>query len=440
MPISYDTTQADAGPSPPASDRAAGPTLSDQPGFILLLLGALYFAQGLPLGLIFGAYPVLLRGAGAELSLLAWVPLLGLPWMLKVLWSPLVDNHWRPALGRRRSWLLSQQGLVILSVALLVGNASGGGAVLTFVLLGLASLFAATQDIATDGLAAERLKGRHLAHANAFSVGGMAAGTLVGGGGILMIVDALGLQATLLVLVALLCACAIPALLWREDEATEPVKRPRASLRAVVQRPYWRLLLAIATLYAASHSADGALLRLYLVDRGWSSAEIGLLDTVSMTAMIILGCGGAAWLVSRFGVWTCLCASLVLLLASSLAWLALTWTGVQPGIALAASIRLVGSAGMGLASVAVYTMLMLFARGGEQAGTDVTAFKSANVFGEIGSASLATALAAQLGYSGGFGFSIAATLVVLAITLLRPSSRALDLNPPNEAGRQHENS
>lgn len=425
----------DSSPSVTATVPVDGTSLSARPGFILLLLGALYFAQGLPLGLIFGAYPVLLRGAGVELSLLAWVPMLGLPWMLKFLWSPAVDSYWVPAVGRRRTWLLSQQLLVIAALALLTLTGAGGETALTsLILLGLASTFAATQDIATDGLASERLEGRHLALANAYSVGGMAAGTLAGGGGVLLVVGKLGLQSTLLALVALLVLCAIPALVWREAESNRPATRQRASLHAVAARPHFYFVLAIATLYAASHSADGALARLFLVDKGWSPAEIGTIDTLSMAAMIVFGCGGAAWLVARLGTWQSLVVSLLLLIASSLGWLALSWGDTRPDLTAAALIRMLGSAGMGLASVAVYTILMLFARGGEQAGTDVTTFKSANVFGEIGSASLATALAAQIGYAAGFGLSIAVCVGVLVLTLLRPSTRTLELGAPKEAG------
>lgn len=424
-------------PGARAGGVVAATPLTSRPGFILLLLGALYFAQGLPLGLIFNAYPVLLRGEGVELTLLAWVPLLGLPWMLKVFWSPLVDSTWLKRLGRRRTWLLSQQLLVIAAVSALIWTGtSSDGALPSLVLLGLASAFAATQDIATDGLAAERLAGRHLALANAFCVGGMAAGVLVGGGGVLLAVDALGFRGSLLAIVALLVLCAIPALLWREPESVAPAARRRASLRTVAARPHFLFVLAIAGLYAASHSGDGALLRLYLVDRGWTPAQIGVVDTLSMAAMIVLGCGIAAWLVARIGTWRSLLVSLLMLIASSAGWLALAWTETSPDLLTAGAIRMLGSAGMGLASVAVYTVLMLFARGGTQAGTDVTTFKSANVMGEIGAASLATALAAQIGYAAGFGLSIAASAGVLALALMRPSARLFELEASKEAGPQ----
>ena len=84
----------------------------------------------------------------------------GLPWVLKFLWSPVIDNRWRPALGRRRSWILPMQGVVLaclLALAALGVSAAGAGVVVA--LMALASLASATQDIATDGLVAERFEG-----------------------------------------------------------------------------------------------------------------------------------------------------------------------------------------------------------------------------------------------------------------------------------------
>ena len=69
----------------------------------------LYLVQGIPIGLAFQAYPVLLRQGGAPLELIALVPLASLPWAFKFFWSPLVENRWSAAMGvcmRRPSWPL----------------------------------------------------------------------------------------------------------------------------------------------------------------------------------------------------------------------------------------------------------------------------------------------------------------------------------------------
>ena len=72
--------------------------LRDHRGFLGLLL-CLYFAQGLPSGLIAHALPALLRDAGVSLSVIGLTGLIAAPWMLKFLWAPFVDRYG----SRRRS-------------------------------------------------------------------------------------------------------------------------------------------------------------------------------------------------------------------------------------------------------------------------------------------------------------------------------------------------
>ncbi len=131
---------------------------------LVITLALLYLSQGIPIGLAMDALPTLLRQDGAPLQALAFLPLVGLPWVVKFLWAPWVDNHWSRRLGRRRSWILPMQCIVLtclLGLATLgLGVASAGWAV---GLLALASLSSATQDIATEGMAAEHFSGELLA-------------------------------------------------------------------------------------------------------------------------------------------------------------------------------------------------------------------------------------------------------------------------------------
>ncbi|RLR47694.1 MFS transporter, partial [Pseudomonas aeruginosa] len=119
---------------------------------------------------------------------LAFLPLVGLPWVVKFLWAPWVDNHWSRRFGRRRSWILPMQCIVLACLLGLatfgLGVASAGWAV---GLLALASLASATQDIATDGMAAEHFSGELLAKVNAVQIAGVMIGFFGGGAGSLIL-------------------------------------------------------------------------------------------------------------------------------------------------------------------------------------------------------------------------------------------------------------
>ncbi|MEM8573197.1 MAG: MFS transporter [Pseudomonadota bacterium] len=399
--------------------------------FLLVLTGSLYFAQGIPLGLIFQAFPALLREAGVALEIIAWVPALGLPWAFKFLWAPWVDTCWSEYLGRRRTWLLSMQCLMILAVVGLVMTPIGPDAAwLPMALLFIASLVSATQDIATDGLAAERLRGSALVGVNALSVGGMMAGVMVGGAGTLLLVDSLGYSATISLLVVALSACAIPVLIWREGPLAREKMSANASLLRGIGRPCFFPVLAVAGLYASVHTTEVTLTKLFLVDAGWRLDRIGLIAVIGGLAMIIPGCGGASWLLMKTGTWRSAMAGLSLCVLAVSIMMLFAFGLAIPSLLTVAVATVLGSVGLALVAVAIFTIAMRFSSGGSQTGTDVTLFKSANVVSEIVVASAVTMVAAKAGYGLGFGlglglFAIAITSVLVA----RHRTSNLDLEP-----------
>jgi hypothetical protein len=218
---------------------------------LLWMTALLYLVQGVPIGLAFQAYPVLLRQGGAPLELIALVPLSSLPWAFKFFWSPLVENRWSAAMGRRRSWIVPMQLLLALCLAAMAFqrfDAEHAPALLW--LIAAASLASATQDIATDGLAADVLHGSGIAHINALQVGCFMLGMLVGGPAVLLGVDVLGQAASMLALAAIVVLCGVPVWRWREGAAATVLKQ-RASLRGFFRRPLaLRLMFAgmLATL------------------------------------------------------------------------------------------------------------------------------------------------------------------------------------------------
>ena len=130
----------------------------DRRNFLLLVM--LYFLQGIPMGLAHGSVPFLLKpylsyGQIGVFSLATY------PYSLKLLWSPVVDAVWSPALGRRKSWILPIQvcsgfgmlylGSRIKDMMVAAGKSDGSG-VWNFTGWWFFLVFlCATQDIAVDG-------------------------------------------------------------------------------------------------------------------------------------------------------------------------------------------------------------------------------------------------------------------------------------------------
>ena len=96
--------------------REALAAYSSPSTLVLLLLG---FAAGLPYMLVFSTLSVWLREAGVARETIGYASLIGLAYAFKWVWSPLLDQWRLPLLGklgRRRSWLVLSQTLVILGL------------------------------------------------------------------------------------------------------------------------------------------------------------------------------------------------------------------------------------------------------------------------------------------------------------------------------------
>lgn len=140
---------AQADPSRPDSLTPAPSGVAPRgPSSAWLWVPSLYFVQGLPYVLVMNVSVILYENLGLSVKDIAeYTSYLYLPWVIKPLWSPLVD-----VLGAKRRWILNTQlimGLGLLGIAWAVSTDYFLYATLAgFFLLAFSS---ATHDIAADG-------------------------------------------------------------------------------------------------------------------------------------------------------------------------------------------------------------------------------------------------------------------------------------------------
>ena len=139
---------------------------------------SMYFAQGIPYGLMSIALPAWLAshgvGAGQIASFLAVIIL---PWAFKLLSGPLMDRYQFLAMGRRRPWVLGAQFGMTLSFFSLVLVDNPAEQIGLLMILGLLiNVFAATQDVAVAGMAIEVTPVDEQGRLNGFMVFGKAIG------------------------------------------------------------------------------------------------------------------------------------------------------------------------------------------------------------------------------------------------------------------------
>ena len=160
----------------------------------MLILG---IASGLPILLVFGTLSVWLREAGIERATISFLSWAGLSYGFKFIWAPLMDNLQVPwlteRLGRRRSWILVSQ-LVIILALLIMSSVDPTNSSLTMLALGavLLAFASATQDIVIDAYRIEIADADYQAMLAGVSVAGYRIGMLVAGAGALQISEWVG--------------------------------------------------------------------------------------------------------------------------------------------------------------------------------------------------------------------------------------------------------
>jgi MFS transporter, PAT family, beta-lactamase induction signal transducer AmpG len=401
---------------PPATARSRTRWLSVAQR--MTLLGSLYFAQGLPYGFFTQAVPALLRKQNVSLSKIGFTALLTLPWALKFLWAPLVDRWYSERWGRRRSWILPMQlgaALTLLALALIPGATARLPMLVGVVLL---NLFAATQDIATDGLAVDVLPPAERGFANGLQVAGYRLGMIVGGGVLLIYYAELGDRGVFLVMALFTIASSVPIWMTREAPlatvhgevvsagAREAPAAPPPGVHFLRRAGVWRILVLLFLYKAGAYLATG-MLRPFLTDAGFSLGQIGkMLGTFGFIAGL-LGALGGGLAVTRLGRRRALIVFGVVQAAAVFGFATLVY-----GSPSRTDFYIVCTAehfASGLGTASLFTAMMDWCRP-DHAATDYTVQASAVVI----ATTLATIASGLVAGAYGYGFTfVAATILCL---------------------------
>jgi PAT family beta-lactamase induction signal transducer AmpG len=108
----------------------------------------LYFAEGVPYILINTVSVIIYKNLGIDNAQIAfWTSLLYLPWVLKMLWSPLVDIY-----STKRNWIVYTQlammcCLILAAFSLQLPNFF----LISLMIFTIGAFISATHDIAADG-------------------------------------------------------------------------------------------------------------------------------------------------------------------------------------------------------------------------------------------------------------------------------------------------
>jgi PAT family beta-lactamase induction signal transducer AmpG len=313
----------------------------------MLFLG---FSAGLPLLLVLGTLSFWLREAGIDRSTIGYLTWVGLIYAFKWLWAPLVDRLPIPLfsklLGRRRSWLLLAQALIILG---LLGMASLDPKTDLTAVVWCALLVAfgsATQDIALDAFRIESADSDHQAALAATYQMGYRLALIWAGAGVLWLAaraesgtssyDASAWQFAYLCMAASISVGVLTTLFSKEPVRLELAKARNASawlhqtliepFAEFIQRYHWHALviLGLIAIYRISDIVMGIMANPFYVDMGYTKDEVAAVSKVFGVIMTLVGAFVGGVLTLRFGVMRILFLGAVLSAVSNVlfAWLA----------------------------------------------------------------------------------------------------------------------
>ena len=327
----------------------------------VLLLG---FSSGLPLALTGSTLQAWLTVSGADIMTIAWFSWIGIPYLLKFLWSPLMDRYVPPFLGRRRGWMLLTQLALVAGIAGMAISPPNTKLWLLGCLALWVAFASASQDIVIDAYRTDLLPAAERGMGAAVSVLGYRLAMLASGGLALILADRIGWRQTFFVMAALMAVGLATSLV-----APEPALRatPPRSLREAVVAPLKDLLsrsgalqlLALIALYKFGDALAGTLTTAFLIRGvGFSLTDVGTINKVLGLASLLAGGLVGGLLLVRMSLTRALLLFGVLQAISNLSFALLAWAGKSyPLLVFAVGFENLAS-GMGTAAFVALAMAL----------------------------------------------------------------------------------
>ena len=302
---------------------------------VMLLLG---FASGLPLALTSGTLQAWMAVSGVNIKTIGLFALMGIPYTLKFLWSPLMDRFTPPLFGRRRGWMLvTQAGLMICIAAMASGNPASSPLALAAVAL-CTAFCSASQDIVIDAYRTDILIEEQRGAGVAVFVTGYRIGMLVSGALAMILSVQIGWHAVYLLMGLVMGIGMLAALIAPEPHnGIHPPKTIRAAVTGPLtdffSRPRAGLILLLIVLYKLGDAYAGTMTTAFLIrGAGFTAADVGVVNKGFGMAAVIMGAMFGGSLMVRMGLYRALMTFGILQGVSILSFVPLAYMGKSWGM------------------------------------------------------------------------------------------------------------
>ncbi len=236
------------------------------------------FSSGFPYYIIKDVLKFWMMDANVDIAKIGLFALVGMPYTLKFVWSPMMDGFIPPFLGRRRGWILMAQIGLMITIAFL-GQFDPEQSLVWIAVFALClNFFGASQDIALDAFRREYLTSKELGFGTGVWMNAWRLGTFVSVGLSVLADFNVTWQTIFFILTAVMGVGVITTLLVPEPVVEEglPLNMKEVIIEPFVeffQRRCAILILLFILLYKLGDNMASTMAIPYIMQMGFTKAQ-----------------------------------------------------------------------------------------------------------------------------------------------------------------------
>lgn len=259
----------------------------------LLAVMFMGFASGLPLTLTSSTLQAWFTQSNVNLLTIGALSLVGIPYLLKFLWAPLLDYFSLPRWGKRQGWVLLSQLMLAVALFFIAQLSPSTNASLMGMIALVIAFLSATQDISIDAYRTDVLSPDERGLGVSYTILTYRIAVLISGGMALVFADHLGWKLTYEMMGVLMLLSVIPTMM--APSPTEPVPMSRSvfataasALRDLAAHDNFIMLVLFIIFYKFGDALALQLFTNFLLHGlGFTLTEVGLAyKTVSFVATL----------------------------------------------------------------------------------------------------------------------------------------------------------
>jgi PAT family beta-lactamase induction signal transducer AmpG len=377
--------------------------------FIVFILG---FSSGLPMALISSTLQAWFAYSGMSVLATGALSLVGLPYAYRIFWGPVLDRYSLFGIGKRRSWILAMQVLLLVGFNLMAWfTPAEYPKFLAFLALILAC-FSATQDVAIDAHRAEYLPQKEHALGASLAVFGYRLALLLSGGLALIMAEQLGWAFTYRFM-GLVMVIGMFAVFFSQEPSIEIKEKSSftlsfvAPVKELLSRPGIIYLILFIFCYklgeAFTTTTSGIVMPFLIQGLGFSLDTIGYINKMLGIGSILLGGLSAGYILMHYSLYRSLFIFGLLQALTNIFFVALAMHGKS--IPLLAVAVFSDNFAAGLASTALVALFMRLVNK-KFTGTQFSMLVALSTIPRIISGPVAATIEMSIGWVGMYELSI----------------------------------